>query len=129
VRTWRVFANPFTYSYWMDRLILRYFEQSLKYHAIYKGVGRVEDWRGRVEDWRGRVGGLTMLSDTGDQVVCTVGHSSPDHSTRRVVIEWNSLGPQATLLMYSSGPTGSELVLHGLIGSAKTICKSRPSYL
>jgi len=37
-------------------------------------------WGGR----RRRVGGLTMLSDTGDQVVCTVGqtdaHSSLDHT-------------------------------------------------
>jgi len=37
------------------------------------------------------VGGLTMLSDTGDQVVCTVGqtdaHSSPDHTTRRADVE------------------------------------------
>jgi len=36
---------------------------------------------------RGQVGGLMMLSDTGNQVVCTVGqtdaHSSPDHTTRR----------------------------------------------
>jgi len=40
-----------------------------------------EGWGG----WRGRVGGLTMLSDTGDKVMCTVGqtdgHSSPDHTT------------------------------------------------
>jgi len=56
----------------------------------------------------GRVGGLMMLSDTGDQVVCTVGqtdgHSSPDHTMRRADIKWNSLGPQATLLMHPSGP-------------------------
>jgi len=46
------------------------------------------------------VGGLTMPSDTGDQVVCTVGqtdgHSSPDYTTRRADVEWSSLGPQAT---------------------------------
>jgi len=45
--------------------------------------------------WRGRAGELTMLSDTGGQVVCAVGqtdgHSSPDHTTRRADIEWNSL--------------------------------------
>jgi len=39
----------------------------------------------------GRVGGLTMPSDTGDQVVCTVGqtngHSNPYHTTRRADIE------------------------------------------
>jgi len=44
-------------------------------------------WGGR----RGRVGGLTMLSDTGDQVVCTVGqidaHSSPDHTMRRADVK------------------------------------------
>jgi len=72
----------------------------------------------------GRVGGLTMLSDTGDQVVSTVGqtdgHSSLDHTTRRADIEWISLGPQATLLMHPSGPTGSVLLLHGLIGLAKS---------
>jgi len=85
--------------------------------ATNKGVGR---WGG----WRGRVGGLTMLSDTGDQIVCTVGqtdgHSSPDHTMRRADVEWNSLGPQATLLMHPSGPTGSEMVQHGFIGSAKS---------
>jgi len=67
----------------------------------------------KIREW---AGGLTMLSDTGDQVVCTVGqtdgHSSLDHSTRRADIEWNSLGPQATLLIYLSDPTGSVLVLH-----------------
>jgi len=35
----------------------------------------------QIRGWRGRVGGLTMLSDTGDQVVCTVdqtdGHTIP----------------------------------------------------
>jgi len=39
---------------------------------------------------------LMMLSDTGNQFVCTVGqtdgHSSPDHTTRRADIKWNSLG-------------------------------------
>jgi len=77
----------------------------------------------------GRVGGLAMLSDTGDQVLCTDGHSSPDHTTRRADVEWNSLGTQANLLMHPSGTIGSVLVLHGLIGSAKAVCKSRPSYL
>jgi len=50
-----------------------------------KGMGSVE----------GRGGGLTMLSDTGDQDMCTMGqtdgHSSPDHTMRRADIEWNSL--------------------------------------
>jgi len=45
-----------------------------------------------------------MLSDTGDQIVCTVGqtdgHSSPDHTMRRADIKWNCLAPQATLLMH-----------------------------
>jgi len=74
--------------------------------------------------WRDRAGGLTMFSDTGDQVVCTVGytdaHSSPDHTTRRADVEWNSFGPQTTLLMHPSGPTVSELVRHGFIGLAKS---------
>jgi len=42
------------------------------------------------------VGGLTMSVDTADQAVCTLGHSSPDHTTRRADVEWNSLGPQTT---------------------------------
>jgi len=58
-----------------------------------------------------------MLTDTSDQVVCTVGqtdgHSSPDHITKRADVEWNSLGPQAILLMHPSGPTESVLVLRG----------------
>jgi len=74
-----------------------------------------------------------MPSDTGDQVVCTVGqtdgHSNPYHTTRGADVEWNSLGPHATLLKPPSGPTGSVMVLHGLIGLAKAVCKSRPSYL
>jgi len=73
---------------------------------------------------KGWVGGLTMLSDTGNQVVCTVGqtdaHSSPDHTMRRADIEWNSLGPQATLLMHPSDPTWSELVQYGFIGLAES---------
>jgi len=83
--------------------------------------------------WRRRAGGLMLLSDTGNQVVCTVGqrdgHSSPDHTMRRADVKWNSLAPQATLLMHPSGPTGSKVVLHGFIGSEKAVCKSRPSYL
>jgi len=79
-------------------------------------------WEGGGEDGK-REGELTILSDTGNQVVCTVGqtdgHSSSDHTTRRADVKWNSLGLQATILMHSSGPTGSVLVLHGLIGSAK----------
>jgi len=79
----------------------------------------------------GRVSGLTMPSNIGNQVVCTIGqtdgHSSPDHTMSRADNEWSSLGPQATLLMHPSGPTGSVLVLHGLIGLQKAVCKSRPS--
>jgi len=70
------------------------------------------------------VGGLMVPVDTADQVVSTVGqtdsHSSPDHTTKRADVRWNSLAPQATLLMHPSGPTGSVLVLSGLIGSAKS---------
>jgi len=67
-----------------------------------------------------QVGGLMVLSDTGDQAVCTDGHSSLDHTTRRTDVKWNSLGPQATLLMHPSGPTGPVLVLCGLIGLVKS---------
>jgi len=35
-------------------------------------------------------------------------YSSPDHTTRKADVEWNSLRPQATLLMHPSGPKGSE---------------------
>jgi len=85
-------------------------------NTTYKGVG--------VGGWRGKVGGLMMPSDTDDQlqVVCTVGqtdgHTCPHCTMRRADIKWNSLGPQATLLMHPSGPTGSVLVLCGLIGLA-----------
>jgi len=65
-----------------------------------------------------------MPSDTGNQVVCTVGqtdgHSNPYHTTKRADVEWNSLGSHATLLKPPSGPTGSVMVLHGLIVSAKS---------
>jgi len=58
--------------------------------------------RKEVGGWRGRVGGLMMLVDTAEQVVCTVGqtddHSNPDHTTRRTDVEWNSLGPHALLM-------------------------------
>jgi len=88
--------------------------------ATNKGVGGWEGM-GRVE---GGGEGLTLPSDTGSQVVCTVrqadDHSSPDHTTRRADVKWNSLTLQATLLMHPSGPTGSMLVLCGLIGSAKS---------
>jgi len=81
---------------------------------------QIRGWGGR----RGRVSGLTTLSDTVNQVTCTVGqtdaHSSSDHAMRRADVEWNSLGPQATLLMYPSVPTGSELVQHGFIGLEKS---------
>jgi len=85
--------------------------------AAYKGVGWWEGWRGRVCE-------LKMPLDTGNQVVCIAGqtdaHSSrPDHNMRRADIKWNSLRPQATLLMHPIGPTGSVLVLCGLIGLAK----------
>jgi len=75
--------------------------------------------------WRGRVGGLTMLSDTGDQVVCTVGqtdgHSSPYHTTSHAGVQWDRIGPQATLLMSLKGLIGSIMVLRDLTGS-KTGC-------
>jgi len=67
------------------------------------------------------VGGLTMLSETGDQVVCTVGqtdgHSSPYHTMSCAGIQWDRIGPQATLLMPLKGLTGSIMVLCDLTGS------------
>jgi len=71
--------------------------------------------------WRGRVGGLTMLSDTGDQVVCTVdqtdGHNSSYHTTSRADIQWDRIGLQATLLMPLKGLTGSIMFLRDLTWS------------
>jgi len=69
----------------------------------------------------GRVGGLTMLSDTGDQVVCTVGqadgHSSPHHAMSRAGVQWDRIGPQAALLIPLKGPTGSIVFICDLTGS------------
>ena len=71
--------------------------------------------------WRGRVGGLTMPSDTGNLIVCTVGqtddHSSPYHTTSRAGIHWDRIGPQATLLMPLKNLTGSIVFLRDLTGS------------
>jgi len=50
----------------------------------------------------GRVGGLTILLDTGDQVVCTVGRrmaTATPTIPQGEQVEWNSLLPHATLLM------------------------------
>jgi len=66
------------------------------------------------------VGGSTMPSDTGDQVVCTVGqtdgHSSPNHTTSRAGVQWDRIGPQATLLMPLKNLTGSIMFLCDLTG-------------
>jgi len=57
-----------------------------------------------------------MLSDTGDQVVCTVGqaygHSSPRHITSRAGVQWDRIGPQATPLMplRARGPTPAKIL-------------------
>ena len=79
-------------------------------NATYKGVGR----------WRGRVGGFTMPVDTGKQVMYTVGqtdgHNSPDYTMSSADIQWDRIGPQATLLMPLKGLTGSIMVLRDLIG-------------
>jgi len=75
---------------------------------IRVGVGGVE-------------GGLMMPSDTGDQAICIVGqtdgHNSPDYTTSRAGVQWNKIGPQATLLMSLKGLTGSIMVLRDLTGS------------
>jgi len=80
---------------------------------------QIRGWGG----WRGRMGGLMMLSDTGDQVMCTVGqtdgHSSPDHTTSQADVQWDRIGPQATLLMPLKGLTVSIMVLRDLTGSIK----------
>jgi len=82
----------------------------------------VGGWEGQ-GGWRGRVGELMMPIDTADQIVYTVdqtdGHSSPDHTTRKADIKWNSLGPQTTILMHPNGPTRTVFVLRGLIESEK----------
>jgi len=57
----------------------------------------IRGWVDRKVVGRRRVVGLMMPSDTGNQAVCRVGktdgHSSPDHTTRRTDVEWNSLEP------------------------------------
>ena len=62
-----------------------------------------------------------MLSDTGDQAVCIVGqadgHRSPHHATSRAGIQWDRIGPQATLLMPLKSLTGSIVFLCDLTGS------------
>jgi len=77
----------------------------------------VDGWGG----WRGRVGGFTMQVDTGDKVMCMVGqtdgHNSPDYTTSHADVQWDRIGPQATLLMPLKGLTGSIMVLHDLTGS------------
>jgi len=82
--------------------------------AMHKGVG---EWGG----WRGRAGRLTMPSDTGDQVVCTLGqtddHSSSYHITCYADVQWDRIGPQAILLMPLKGLTESIMVLRDLTGS------------
>jgi len=76
--------------------------------------------------WKGRVGGLTMLSDTGNQVMCiqwamqSVGHSNPDYTTSHADIQWDRIGPQATLLMPLKDLTGSTMVLCDLTESTKS---------
>jgi len=54
------------------------------------------------------VGGLTMPVGTADQAAYTVGqtdnYSNPNHTMRRGDVEWNSLGPQATLLIPPVAP-------------------------
>jgi len=82
-------------------------------------VGR---WEGGGEGGgEGWVGGLTMPSDTGNQVVCTAGqtdgHSSPYHTMGSAGIQWDRIGPQATPLMPLKSLTGSIMVLRDLTGS------------
>jgi len=80
---------------------------------------QIRGWVG----WRGvgRAGGLTMLSDTGDQVVCPVGqpdgHNSPHHATGRAGIQWDRIGSQAAILMPLKGLTGSIVFIRDLTGS------------
>jgi len=50
----------------------------------------------------------------------TDGHSNPYHTMRRADFEWNSLGPHANLSMPPGDPTGSVMILRGLIGLAKS---------
>jgi len=69
------------------------------------------------------VGGLMMPVDTGNQAVCTVdqtdGHSSPEHTTSCTCadVQWDRIGPQATLLVPIKGLTGSIMVFYDLTGS------------
>jgi len=66
------------------------------------------------------VGGFMMPVDTGNQGMCTVGqtdgHNSPDYTTSHADVQWDRIGPQATLLMPLKGLTGSIMVLRDLTG-------------
>jgi len=60
-----------------------------------------------------------------DTAMCTLGqtdgHNSHDHTTSQANIEWNSLGPQATLLEPLAASQDSYvLFLRDLIESAKS---------
>jgi len=79
-----------------------------------RGVGRVKGEGGWVNDaFRHRRPSCVYSGPD-------IWPQQPDHTTRRADIKWNSLGPQATLLMHPSDHTGSVWVLCGLIGSAKS---------
>jgi len=78
-------------------------------NAMYKGV----------DSWEG--GWVNNALRHGDQVVCTVGqtdsHSSPDNTTSHTDVQWDRIGPQATLLMPLKDLTGSIIVLRDFTGS------------
>jgi len=60
-----------------------------------------------------------MPLDTGDQVMYTVGqtdgHNNPDYTNSCADLQWDRIGPQATLLMPLKGLTGSIAILRDLI--------------
>ena len=91
-------------------------------NAINKGVVRVEREGGWVNDaFRHRRpscmhSGPDRWPRAGPSALLTIPRGEQTSSG-------NSFGPQATLLMHPSGPTGSELVLHGFIGLEKAVCK------
>jgi len=82
---------------------------------------QIRGWAGGRGGWRGRVDGLMIPSDTGNQVVYTVGqtddHGSPYHTTSHAGVHWDRIGPQATLLMPLKSLKGSIVFPRDLITS------------
>jgi len=69
-----------------------------------------------------------MPLDTVDQLFAQWARQMATATTSYTNIQWNRIGPQATLLMPLNGLTGSIMALHDLTWLTKeAVCKSRPA--